>query len=370
MAEVTEDQLDEEPVAAEKSRGVALADEAPDELPALLAIAVGVAILAITIVWPSIANNAVVEPAPVEETAEVVEEEEPVEEEEVTPAVELLTQPDLDTFGAGLASAGLAPVALSGIDSNIVTATGEVPDEETRTAIVDFLEQQPKVDEVRDEMTVVSNPQAESKISASQNAVVLTGTVPDEATETALVERATAIWSRDGQVDNQLVIDAEKQAPTKVTVEGQVSDQGLFARVQSGFNDIEGVEVDTEPFTLADESDLEQSLNELEPIEFGSGSALIEPASEAILDQAADLLKANPDITVEIGGHTDSRGTDVSNKTLSDSRAQSVKEALESRGVENELIAVGYGEERLREPDDADDPEAQRRNRRIEYREL
>ncbi len=369
MAEVTEDQV-EEAASAQKSRGVALADETPDELPALLAIAVGIAILAITIVWPSIANRQTVETTPAEAAAEVVEEEEPVEEAEAAPVAELLTQPDLDGFGAGLAAAGLAPVALAGVDTNTVTATGEVPDEASRAAVLEFLGEQPKVDTVIDELTIVSSPQAESTITAGQSTVVLTGTVPDEATEAAIVERANAIWTRDGQVDNQLVIDADKQAPTKVTIEGQVSDPGLFGRVESGFDDIEGVEIDNSGFVLSAESDLEASLNELEPIEFGSGSALIEPASESILDEAADLLKANPDISVEVGGHTDSRGTDASNKELSERRANAVKEALEQRGVENELVAFGYGEERLREPNDADDPEAQRRNRRIEYREL
>ena len=56
----------------------------------------------------------------------------------------------------------------------------------------------------------------------------------------------------------------------------------------------------------------------------------------------------NPNITIEIASHTDSRSDAKYNLTLSQKRAQSCVDYLLSKGIEKKrLTAVGYGEERL-----------------------
>lgn len=67
------------------------------------------------------------------------------------------------------------------------------------------------------------------------------------------------------------------------------------------------------------------------------------------LDKVIQLLKTNPSLVVELGSHTDSRGSDVFNKTLSQQRAQAaVNYILSSPWVEEmRLKAKGYGESRL-----------------------
>ncbi len=359
MADLTTEE-EERRLAAERRRGVALADEDQDELPALLAIAVGIAILAVTLVWPSIApTNDDTAAAPAVE--EVVEQEEPTEAEVVLP--------DVPAMLAGLGALGFSGIDLSA-DGNVVTATGEVADDEARQEVLAFLGAQPGVDSVVDNLTLAQAEAPEAaavNVAAAQASVVLTGTVPDEATEQAIFERAVSVYS-EPQVDNQLVVDPNTTPPVQVTISGAMTDDVLFSQVVGAFGDIDGVEVDNQ-LVLQESGELEASLNSLEPIQFASGSAIIDAASAEVLDEAAGFLTDNPDVAIEIGGHTDSTGSDESNETLSQDRADAVLGALRERGVENEITAVGFGERRLKvDPDDTEEARAQ--NRRIEFRIL
>jgi outer membrane protein OmpA-like peptidoglycan-associated protein len=82
----------------------------------------------------------------------------------------------------------------------------------------------------------------------------------------------------------------------------------------------------------------------LTKIKFKTGSAQLTPKSKLILDEIADIIKAHPEFTFEVQGHTDSRGKEAFNLTLSASRAQAVKTYLMKKGVaEKQLIARGYG---------------------------
>ena len=71
------------------------------------------------------------------------------------------------------------------------------------------------------------------------------------------------------------------------------------------------------------------------------------PESEKGLQVLLKLLSDNPNITIEIGAHTDYVGNDESNRILSERRAQSVVNYLIKAGVARDrLTAVGYGEEK------------------------
>lgn len=64
------------------------------------------------------------------------------------------------------------------------------------------------------------------------------------------------------------------------------------------------------------------------------------------LSRNAEWLKSNSDIQLQIGGHSDERGTDEYNLALGDRRAASVKNYLVSLGVdESRLLTVSFGEE-------------------------
>ena len=66
------------------------------------------------------------------------------------------------------------------------------------------------------------------------------------------------------------------------------------------------------------------------------------------LDKLVKLLNENPTIEIEIGSHTDSRGSDEYNLKLSQGRAQSVVDYLTENGIaKKRLKAKGYGETKL-----------------------
>ncbi len=71
----------------------------------------------------------------------------------------------------------------------------------------------------------------------------------------------------------------------------------------------------------------------------------IRPDASIELDRIARLFIDNPDMSFELGSHTDSRGGDLYNLVLSDARANSAVNYLIQRGVDpNRITAKGYGE--------------------------
>jgi len=107
----------------------------------------------------------------------------------------------------------------------------------------------------------------------------------------------------------------------------------------------------------------------LRGINFATGSAIIPPSEYPVLDQVVQVLKANEKVRVEIGGHTDSVGTETYNQGLSERRAQSVRNYLIQRGIDaSRLEARGYGEYQPVAPNTT--REGRNQNRRIEFRVL
>ncbi|WP_171133122.1 MULTISPECIES: OmpA family protein [unclassified Ruegeria] len=101
-------------------------------------------------------------------------------------------------------------------------------------------------------------------------------------------------------------------------------------------------------------------------IYFNSGSARLSDASIPLLTNLHDIVSRCPDLTIEIGGHTDSDGSDAANRALSERRAQAVNTYLVNQGIAPErLVTVGYGESRPVVSNDT--VEGKRRNRRIEF---
>ena len=139
-------------------------------------------------------------------------------------------------------------------------------------------------------------------------------------------------------------------------------------------SDIEGIDgiihvIDTVliPGTIQTEIELNQIVY-FDPILFAVGSPYLADSSQPILEEIAEILINNPEGNLEIQGHTDTDGGEEINLTLSQNRADTVREFLISQGVEPERIsAVGYGETILK-VDPEETAEDRAANRRIEFR--
>ncbi|MBL7865040.1 MAG: OmpA family protein [Cyclobacteriaceae bacterium] len=104
----------------------------------------------------------------------------------------------------------------------------------------------------------------------------------------------------------------------------------------------------------------------LKNIYFAFNKTTLKPESYIELNKVVDFLTQNPSVEIEISGHTDSKGTDEYNNTLSQGRSQAVVDYIVQQGIDtSRLTAKGYGESK---PIDTNDtPEGQANNRRVEF---
>jgi len=104
----------------------------------------------------------------------------------------------------------------------------------------------------------------------------------------------------------------------------------------------------------------------LKNIYFDFDKTTLKKESFVELNKVVDFLKQNSSVEIEIAGHTDNKGSDDYNATLSQGRSQSVVDYLISQGIDSSrLTAHGYGESK---PIDTNDTDAGRaNNRRVEF---
>jgi outer membrane protein OmpA-like peptidoglycan-associated protein len=155
--------------------------------------------------------------------------------------------------------------------------------------------------------------------------ITLVGAVPSEADATAVAELAIATSAfPDLPIDNQLTINP-------------------------------GVP-----------PDLAVRVVELQSSWFAESSADVLPDRAPQLDRVVDVLNASPQLALTIVGHTDQRGADESNLTLSQRRAQAVASYLVNGGIDGaRLSAWGRGEAHPLSLDD--DAASLTLNRRLEF---
>ncbi len=100
---------------------------------------------------------------------------------------------------------------------------------------------------------------------------------------------------------------------------------------------------------------------------FEHGSAVIDSTSEKEVDNIAEILKAYPNVHLNIGGYTDNTGSDEVNVKLSGERAANVRSGLVNRGIlADRLASEGYGPKHPIADNNTEEGRAQ--NRRIAVR--
>ena len=111
---------------------------------------------------------------------------------------------------------------------------------------------------------------------------------------------------------------------------------------------------------------------DLKGVNFDFDKSTLRPDAVAILNEAVEILKRYPELRVEVAGHTDSKGTDAYNQSLSQRRAQAVYDYLTTNGIDASRLVgpTGYGESRPIAPntndDGSDNPDGRAKNRRTE----
>lgn len=104
----------------------------------------------------------------------------------------------------------------------------------------------------------------------------------------------------------------------------------------------------------------------LKNVFFATASAKLEPQSKTELDKLKKFLMDNPSLRIRLNGHTDDRGDDNDNLTLSDNRAKAVRDYLIENGIDaNRLEYKGFGEKSPITTNES--PEGRAQNRRTEF---
>ena len=113
-----------------------------------------------------------------------------------------------------------------------------------------------------------------------------------------------------------------------------------------------------------------KALPSFESIPFNENKSNISPEAAKVLDEDGRMLKENPNIKVEIGGHTDATGSDKAAMAISVKRAESVKKYLMDKFniSADRLVVKGYG--KSKPIADNNTKEGRAKNRRVEIRIL
>jgi len=243
-------------------------------------------------------------------------------------------------------------------------------------------------------LTACHTPLIYAQSPAQPGQVVISGTVADETTRVALLNRLRDLYGASAVVDQitvggvvvppqwsenvQKLLDAPlKQISrgelridgTQVTVKGEVANEAVRQKLVS-----EMATVLTSSYTVrnalrvapSEQTFLDTTLGN-RIIEFESSSAILTPAGKTVLDDMALALKKLTGKRVEIIGHTDSSGSRSSNLVLSQARADAVKNYLITKGISAEYLTT-FGSGPDRPIADNSTPEGRARNRRIEFR--
>ena len=224
--------------------------------------------------------------------------------------------------------------------------------------------------------------------------VVVSGTVTDEASKAALLERLRTLYGASRVVDQlavgtvsapanwndyvqrlvgpnlklikggQLKVDGNKVS-LRGDVESEAQRQKIAVDIAASLNPTytvnNGLRV-----AVSQQSVLDEALAD-RIIEFESGKAALTPAGMAVLDQMAAAMLELKGVKVEVIGHTDNSGSRASNLSLSQARAEAVKAYVVGHGVPEESVAVS-GEGPDRPVADNRTAEGKARNRRIEFK--
>jgi len=236
--------------------------------------------------------------------------------------------------------------------------------------------------------------QVPAPVSPKPGQILISGTVPDEASKAAMLARLRELYGADRVVDQiaignvslppnwsgyvQKLIGPDLKLISKgqlkidgnnVSVRGEVANEAQRQQVASDFATSLNptYTVNNGLRVSAAEQNLLDATLARRIIEFESGKAALTPSGKAILDEMAAALQKVRDKKVEVIGHTDNVGLRESNLALSQARAEAVRQYLAEKGINPDMVSVsGQGPDRPVADNASADGRAH--NRRIEFR--
>lgn len=178
---------------------------------------------------------------------------------------------------------------------------------------------------------------------------LVTGDVMPRALVTLLDENNIKLMEMESNEDGSFLfedLDATTKYILKTTQNSYFDDEREVATAEN-----DTINVDIQMKKLKEMIAVEDGIRKLktEMIHFDFDKSYIRTDAAKELDKLISVMNEYPRMVIKIESHTDSRGSDVYNKYLSDRRAKSTRDYIISKGIAPERIqsAIGYGEERL-----------------------
>jgi OOP family OmpA-OmpF porin len=224
--------------------------------------------------------------------------------------------------------------------------------------------------------------------------ILVSGTVPDEASKAGILTRLRDVYGSENVVDqiaigavvqpanwntyvNRLINPNLKQVSrgqlkvdgNTVSIRGEVVNEAqrqqiasdMATNLNSTYTVNNGLRV-----SASEQNQLDSTLGN-RIVEFETGKASLTQAGKTILDELTVILIKLRKKKLEVIGHTDDQGIRSSNILLSNARAETVKSYLIDKGLNSDLISTsGQGPDRPVASNESSEGRA--RNRRIEFR--
>ena len=189
---------------------------------------------------------------------------------------------------------------------------------------------------------------------------IITGTIVDKNTNQIITDADIVIYNNTNEVVKTLKSDTNgefsiKLPSSKNKFKSQVSKDGYEEHVQDFIidpksdEDIElKISLEAKPEVAEVGTELFKVLN-IKPIYFDYDKSSIRPEAEIKLAEIIDYMKAYPNVKLDVRSHTDSRGNNTYNLTLSNSRTKSVLDYIINVGSidKSRLTGKGYGKTEL-----------------------
>jgi len=200
------------------------------------------------------------------------------------------------------------------------------------------------------------------------------GNVPINGATVNIIDTVSnkTLFTKVTGADGKYLIEMDEVIPLKAvaTAEGYLPNAVHFTKPS-----VDDIVLNNPAICLFDAPKDKEGTVTIDNIYYDFNKATLREESFPVLDQLVSMLNENIDMKLEIGAHTDSKGTDAYNLKLSDARAKSVVDYLISKGIAvDRLESKGYGESKPvadnTNADGSDNPDGRQKNRRTEFKIL